>query len=176
MMDTVEMIERLTTRGIPKGDYAIGRIEDNAISLLVLNGMWHCVFEERGVPVFDKIFSSEGEACEQAFGLITGDAFRKPVQRFELELLAAALKNSKILTHYDAGSGGDPIEHTTAYAFLEILNSASRLVKEIYPKMQSGGDPEVTDELLHDFREEIRHINYHIRDSNFLSVVIGSSD
>ncbi|PKL74325.1 MAG: hypothetical protein CVV27_21070 [Candidatus Melainabacteria bacterium HGW-Melainabacteria-1] len=77
MMDTIEMIEALNARGIPKGDYSIGRIEDNAVSLLVLNGEWHCIFEERGVRVFDRVFNSEEVACEHAFGLITGDAFRK---------------------------------------------------------------------------------------------------
>jgi hypothetical protein len=64
--------------------------------------------------------------------------------------------------------------HETAYAVMEILDSNEKIV-EICKQLAASESREAALELLEDFREELRHVLYHVEASDFLSVIIGST-
>jgi len=85
-------------------------------------------------------------------------------------LLADHLKRSTALDSYQ--SGAEPPEHETAYAVAEISQSALRIVTDIMPRLTKKSDQEGYWNAIEDFREEIRHISFHIRASRYLAVVL----
>lgn len=85
-------------------------------------------------------------------------------------LVASNLKESGALVGY-AGKA-DPIEQETAYAVCEVVESARKIVEVLFPKLLATADAESHREALEDFREEIRHIYYHVADSDYMSVVV----
>lgn len=90
-----------------------------------------------------------------------------------LELAAKHLKESGALDKYAPKNG--KIEDETAYALSEILISAKKLTGSISEKLSSESDVDNYREALEEFREEIRHIVYHILDSEYLSVVVDTT-
>jgi len=92
------------------------------------------------------------------------------MEKSQLEIIAEHLKDSGALSQY-VGEAAPP-EHETAYALCDIIESAAKLVDEIFPKLLQPSDGEIYRNALEEFREEMRHISYHIRESQYLSVVI----
>jgi hypothetical protein len=87
-----------------------------------------------------------------------------------LRVLSDNISNSRILDSYKGK--GDPPEFELAYAILEISKSARNIIDNILPSLVSSKqNTHFSDEVM-DFREEIRHIFYHIKDSEYLSRVI----
>ena len=62
----------------------------------------------------------------------------------------------------------------TATSVVEIADSARKLLA-IFNHLSHDREPETCLSLLEDFREELRHILYHIGDNQFLSVIQGST-
>lgn len=88
-----------------------------------------------------------------------------------LDKIAKHIKNSNVLKGYKGK--GDPVEYETAYTICEIVESSSKLV-ELFKELQRDTDPEMHECTLENFREEIRHILYHIKDTEYFSIVDGT--
>lgn len=86
----------------------------------------------------------------------------------DLTSLVAHLKATSALNSYSGK--GEPPEYATAYAIAEITCSARKLVS-LFQTLTENSDPEKCKVALEEYREEIRHILYHIRDCEYLAIV-----
>lgn len=69
---------------------------------------------------------------------------------------------------------GEPGPHRVAYAVVEIVESAEKLIA-LATKLRRSD--EMTEEVLSDFRDEIEHLLYHIRDSGeFADLLMQAQD
>jgi len=85
--------------------------------------------------------------------------------------LATALARLKHLEQAIRREQDEPAEHALAVALVDIAESARRLADEQIPAM-SDASAERLAELLHEAREELRHICYHVADSPYLRTVL----
>lgn len=83
--------------------------------------------------------------------------------------LFQALQRVDVFKAYEPRSA-EPVEWETAHALHEII-AASRELESALRRVQSA-EPSGTADALHDAREAIRHIAYHIKDSSYLSIVL----
>lgn len=67
------------------------------------------------------------------------------------------------------GSTDDAIAEAErlGHALFDLRESFDRYVSVLYPKLVAAKDYEVM-EILEEIGDEVRHIAYHLRDSNFL--------
>jgi hypothetical protein len=87
-----------------------------------------------------------------------------------INIIAQKIKNSGVASNVPGKS--DPVEHEIAYSIVEINESCEKLMG-IYRELLGGGAEDETS-LLESYREELRHIYYHIYDCNYFSGVINT--
>jgi hypothetical protein len=67
---------------------------------------------------------------------------------------------------------GEPGPHRVAFAIVEIVESAEKLIA-LATKLRRPD--EMSEELLSDFRDEIEHLLYHVRDSGEFSDLLAQA-
>ena len=85
--------------------------------------------------------------------------------------LADALTRLKVLNGVQGRSDEEPVEWETSYALCHILRSARTIEQQLVPAILGAKPHEEAADALHEVREELRHILYHIRDASYFSVV-----
>jgi hypothetical protein len=85
--------------------------------------------------------------------------------------LADALARLKVLEGTQGRSHEEPVEWETAYALCHILSSARTIEQQLVPAILGASSQDEAADALHEVREELRHILYHIRDASYFSVV-----
>lgn len=70
--------------------------------------------------------------------------------------------------------GNDPEHWLLAYAILEIIDSAENLEKIVPQLLLAKNNLSELRHLLWDIGSEVRHIDYHIKDSKFLKDEVNS--
>lgn len=84
--------------------------------------------------------------------------------------LVETLKRCPAISRLSTDSKSEP--EALAHAVADIGSTAEKMQTEIIPKLLSSpGAPEVED-LLHQLREELRHVLYHIKDTEYFSVLL----
>lgn len=89
----------------------------------------------------------------------------------EQKPLADALTRLKLLDGVQGRSADEPVEWETAYALCHILSSAQTIEQQLVPAILAATSQGEAADALHQVREELRHILYHIRDASYFSVV-----
>jgi hypothetical protein len=84
--------------------------------------------------------------------------------------LADAIARFDLLKTYTGRSPDEPVEWETAHAICEIVESL-RKIEQLVPSLITTSNANQADDALHEIREELRHVLYHINDSAYLSVV-----
>ena len=82
-----------------------------------------------------------------------------------------------ILKVNELGQGEPKSKETAAeiaYAIVEIVRSARKISGELLEALEKDATPYEHWEALADFREELRHIAFHISDCDYFSVVLGT--
>ncbi|MEO6581583.1 MAG: hypothetical protein ABIN68_02095, partial [Sphingomicrobium sp.] len=87
--------------------------------------------------------------------------------------LFRALQRMDVLEGHEPRSAKEPIEWETAHALCEISRASKQLESSL--EIAQSADPVRAADALHDAREAIRHIAYHIGDSSYLAVVLPES-
>jgi hypothetical protein len=85
--------------------------------------------------------------------------------------LADALTRLLVLKNVQGRSSEEPIEWETAYALCHILRSAQTIEQQLVPTILGATSQDEAADALHEVREELRHILYHIGDATYFSVV-----
>ena len=85
--------------------------------------------------------------------------------------LAEALTKLKVLENVEGRSQDEPVEWETAYAICHIRQAARAIDTQLVPAILSATSREEAADALHELREELRHILYHIRDASYFSVI-----
>jgi hypothetical protein len=85
-------------------------------------------------------------------------------------MLAQALAELPELENQTSPSDAEPASYTLARALIDIAESARSLAEAHIPAM-TGAAPLELRELLHEAREELRHIVYHVRDTPYLRTI-----
>ena len=85
--------------------------------------------------------------------------------------LADALTRLKVLEGVQGRSKDEPVEWETAYALCHILSSTRTIEKQLVTAILAATSQDEAANALHEIREELRHILYHIRDASYFSVV-----
>jgi hypothetical protein len=88
--------------------------------------------------------------------------------------LSDALARFKLLEGVEGRSDEEPVEWETAYAIWEIVRSLRKIDCELIPSILSASAREEAEQALHEIREELRHVLYHIEDSAYISVISSS--
>jgi hypothetical protein len=89
----------------------------------------------------------------------------------EEQTLADALARFQLLAGYAGRTPDEPVEWETSYTVCEIMRSLRKIEKEYLPALISAVDRDRANDALHELREELRHVIYHINDSTYFSVV-----
>jgi hypothetical protein len=84
--------------------------------------------------------------------------------------LADAIARFDLLRNYTGRSEDEPVEWETAYAICEVMRSLQKIDKHITSLISASNEDKAGD-ALHEIREELRHVLYHVHDSAYLSVV-----
>ena len=85
--------------------------------------------------------------------------------------LANALTRLRVLEGVQGRSPDEPVEWETAYALCHILNSARSIERQLVPTILDAASSEEAADALHEVREQLRHMLYHIKDASYFSVV-----
>ena len=85
--------------------------------------------------------------------------------------LADALTRLRVLDGAQARSPDEPVEWETAYALSHILRSARTIEQQLIPTILRTTSSDEAADALHEVREELRHMLYHIRDASYFSLV-----
>jgi hypothetical protein len=65
----------------------------------------------------------------------------------------------------------EPEAYVLARALVDISESVRRLATEQFPALAREPSAEQLGDVIHEVREELRHILYHVRDSAYLRVI-----
>jgi len=68
------------------------------------------------------------------------------------------------------------LEQELAYDLNELLESFEKISKIVWPALKDAKTPEAAGEALFEFREELRHVLYHIENSIYFSMICGGVD
>lgn len=65
---------------------------------------------------------------------------------------------------------GEPGAHRIAYSIVEIFESSENIIK-LMDRLRGirDGSTDISSEIIQDFRDEIEHMLYHVRDSGIFS-------
>jgi hypothetical protein len=85
--------------------------------------------------------------------------------------LADALTRLRVLDGVQGRSPDEPVEWETAYALCHILSSARTIEQQLVPTILGATSQDEAADALHEVREELRHILYHIGDASYFSVI-----
>ena len=80
-------------------------------------------------------------------------------------------QSSEVFKEYDLD--GEPGEYRIAYSVVEIAESAEKLTK-IAMKLREQEHRGDAEELLSDFKDELDHVLYHVKDSGLFSSLLTS--
>ena len=75
-MDTstrLKLIRGLEAAGVRSSAYSVSGAEDLALCLENLNGKWQVFYFEKGEKNYNRIFSSESDACNYMYNELIGD-------------------------------------------------------------------------------------------------------
>lgn len=89
-----------------------------------------------------------------------------------LKMIQGCLRRWNIPKNYKSSADGDPVEFSTAHHILEIVAIAKEIEEKYIPALMASDNSEDAELALHEIREAIRHVNYHIKASEYLSIVI----
>jgi len=65
---------------------------------------------------------------------------------------------------------GEPGAHRVAYSIVEIFESAEKLINLVDGLRKMRDQPgDISSEIISDFRDEIEHMLYHVKDSGVFS-------
>ncbi len=72
---------------------------------------------------------------------------------------------------------GEPGTHRVAYSIVEILESSEKLI-QLMDRLRRMRDEStnLSSEIIQDFRDEIQHMLYHIRDSGVFSDLLDMNE
>lgn len=88
-------------------------------------------------------------------------------------LLAKILSTSGELNGYSGVDG--PIEKEVAYDLCEIIESMNLVINTEWPRVLSG-TPKDAGEALFEIRENLRHIVYHVKNSEYFNLIVSSKE
>jgi hypothetical protein len=88
----------------------------------------------------------------------------------KLDQVSEHLRQSGALNNYQGKEA--PVENEVAYSLSDIAESSRRIAEQIFPRIVSPSTPETYLAALEEFRDEIRHIVYHIRDTEYLAITL----
>lgn len=87
--------------------------------------------------------------------------------------LSKKIANCAQIKKYDAPDlKGEPESWTIAYSLSEIEGSCQKITQDLLNKLNRAEKPQEIFDVLSDIREELRHILYHIKDSEFFKIIV----
>ncbi|HJZ23915.1 MAG TPA: hypothetical protein VJ201_05640 [Candidatus Babeliales bacterium] len=91
----------------------------------------------------------------------------------EMLELSKKISNCTQIKKYDKPDlKGDPESWVIVYSLSEIEESCQKITQDLLNKLNQAEKPQEVFDVLSDIREELRHILYHIKDSEFFKIVV----
>ncbi len=85
--------------------------------------------------------------------------------------LTKRLENLQIVSKYNEGDEKEA--YTLAYTFSELEDCFHKLLYELFPKLREKDvSGEKLRDLLFEIGDELRHLNYHLKDPKFFRVYL----